>query len=118
MVRALIQPALVAFALAVALAGCSSGPVIDRLPGGLGLPADAPARPTTPYQYPAVHDMPPPRATKPMTDEELLKAEKDLQAARDRQEGRDGPTKKAASAPKKKPAGAKNDQTSGAGTSP
>ena len=45
------------------LSGCAPGPMIDRLPADVGgLPAGAPARPATPYQYPAVHDMPPARA--------------------------------------------------------
>jgi hypothetical protein len=57
------------------------------LPPSLGgLPADAPPRPDQPYQYPAVHDMPPPRSVKTLNDEELLKLEKDLNAARERQE--------------------------------
>ena len=63
----------------MALGGCSAGPMIDRLPGEMGgLPAGAPARPATPYQYPAVHDMPPPRSTTPMSEEEQFKLEKEL----------------------------------------
>jgi hypothetical protein len=56
----------------------------------MGVPAGAPARPATPYQYPAVHDMPPPRATAPMNDEEQFRLEKELQAVRDRQEAQEG----------------------------
>ncbi len=67
------------------LGGCSAGPIIDRLPEGIGLPAGAPARPATPYQYPAVHDMPPARATQPMSEEEQGKLERDLAGLRERQ---------------------------------
>jgi hypothetical protein len=69
----------------------SSGPswaqLQNLLPPSLGgLPADAPPRPDQPYQYPAVHDMPPPRAVKPLTDSELIKLQQELQAAREKQE--------------------------------
>ncbi len=74
--------------LAAALAGCSPGAMIDKLPADMGLPANTPARPETPYEYPAVHDMPPARASAPMTEEEQVKLEKDLANVRDRQEGR------------------------------
>jgi hypothetical protein len=104
--------------LAVALAGCSPGPMIDRLPGDMGLPPGAPARPATPYQYPAVHDMPPPRSTATMTEEEQLKLERELQAVRDRQDGRPSPAKKTAPAPKKQSSDGKSGQTSGVKTNP
>lgn len=128
MVRAHQASILAALGLATVLAGCSPGPMIDRLPGDMGLPAGAPARPTTPYQYPAVHDMPPARATAPMSDEEQLKLEKELTAVRERQEAqeakeaKEGPDKTAAqpakSQPaKKKPASAKSGQAAGAKTS-
>ena len=90
------------------LAGCASGPVIDQMPSNLGLPAGAPARPATPYVYPAVHDMPPPRATPTMTEEQQVKLEKELTAVRDRQEAHEGTAKKTAQAAKKKPATADN----------
>ena len=51
---------------------------------------NAPARPMTPYQYPAVHDIPPPRASAPMSDEEQLRLEKELRSVRDRQEAQEG----------------------------
>ena len=114
MMRTKIRPALAALGAVLWLAGCSPGPLVDRLPEGMGLPAGAPARPATPYQYPAVHDMPPPRATRPMTEEELLKAEKDLRLARDRQEIREGQGPGAAPAAKKRPADAKSGQAAGA----
>lgn len=82
-----------ALATALALAGCASGQVVDSVPESLGgLPAGAPARPVTPYQYPAVHDMPPARATQPMTEEEVYNTEKELRAVRDRQEAVAGET--------------------------
>jgi hypothetical protein len=103
--------------LLVAVGGCSAGPIIDRLPGDLGLPAGAPARPEKPLEYPAVHDMPPSRLSVPMTEEEQVKAEKELTALRDRQEGRPPAGKKGA--PAKKPSAAgQNGQTTGAKPNP
>ena len=65
--------------LAAGLSGCSPGPMIDKIPTDImGLPAGTPMRPDTPYNYPAVHDMPPDRASVPMSDEEQLRLEKDL----------------------------------------
>jgi len=107
-----------ALSLAAVLAGCAPGPIIDRLPGELGLPAGAPARPETPYEYPAVHDMPPNRASSPMTEEEQVRLEKELINVRDRQEGRPPATKKAAPTAKKPPKGAQNGQTDGAKANP
>ena len=74
-------------ALAAGLAGCSAGSVIDKLPGSMGEPGDTPVRPTAAYQYPAVHDMPPSRADQPLTDEQQVQMEKDLEKVRDRQLG-------------------------------
>ena len=91
-------------ALPLGLAGCTAGPMIDSLPANVGLPAGAPERPVTPYQYPAVHDMPPPRATPAMSEEEQVRVEKELSATRDRQEAREGKDKKPAATPKRKPA--------------
>lgn len=108
-------------AMLVGLVGCSAGPLIgDRLPEAAGgLPAGAPARPTTPYQFPAVHDMPPPRDTKPLSDEDQAKLEKELQATRDRQAaqaGDDAAAQQDQPAPdaKKPAAGAKAKQNTGA----
>ena len=106
------------FGLAAALAGSSPSAMIDKLPAGMGLPANAPARPETPYEYPAVHDMPPARASVPMTEEEQVKLEKDLVSVRDRQEGRPPPGKKAVPAAKKPPNDAANGQTAGAKANP
>jgi hypothetical protein len=97
MARVFARSVLPVLGLAVALCGCSSGALIDKLPGDMGEPADAPARPDTPYVYPAVHDMPPPRETPAMTEEQQVKLEKDLEATRDRQETQE----KAAEAPEK-----------------
>jgi hypothetical protein len=107
-----------ALGLAALLAACAPGPIIDRLPGELGLPAGAPARPETPYEYPAVHDMPPDRASTPMTEEEQVRLEKELANVRDRQEGRPPAAKKRAPAPKKPPKDAQNSQTDGAKANP
>src|SRR5262249_11712156 len=59
--------------------------VADHLPNALGgLPDGTPQRPTSSMPYPAVHDMPPPRATTVLTAEETKKLESDLVAARNR----------------------------------
>ena len=113
MKRALQRSILVALALATSLAGCSSGAVIDQMPSTMGLPAGTPERPTTPYVYPAVHDMPPPRVTPTMSEEQQVKEEEELKAVRDRQEARDGVAKKTAQPAKKKPATADTGQAAG-----
>lgn len=107
-----------ALGLAGILAGCAPGPIIDRLPGELGLPAGAPARPETPYEYPAVHEMPPDRASSPLTEEERVRLEKELINVRDRQEGRPAATKNAAPKAKNPPKGTQNGQTDGAKANP
>ena len=122
MMRGFGRTALTALGLALVLGGCSSGAFIDKLPGEMAEPADAPARPVTPYVFPAVHDIPPPRATPTMTEDQQIKLENDLAAARDRQETRE----KAAAAPpprakKKQPAAQKGedaDAQDGAKTKP
>ena len=122
MERALQRSILAALTLAMALAGCSSGAVIDKLPGDMGLPAGTPERPVTAYEYPAVHDMPPPRATPTMSEEQQVKEEEELKAVRERQEARDGPAKKTAQPAKKKPTTADTGQAAavqdGAKTNP
>jgi hypothetical protein len=122
MVRVFKRSLWAVFGAAVALAGCSPGPLIDRLPSDLGLPAGAPARPVAPYDYPAVHDMPPDRPSTPMTEEEQVKLEKDLARARDQQEGRlpqvKPPAKKPAPAAKKPSKDDENGQTAGAKPNP
>ena len=119
MERALQRSILAALTLATAtaLAGCSSGAVIDKLPGDMGLPAGTPERPTTPYVYPAVHDMPPPRPTQPMSEEQQKKLENELAAVRDRQEAREEP-KKPGQITKKKAVPANNAQNGGVKTNP
>ena len=86
----MVRSLLAALAVAASLAGCSAGPLSDSLkqmPESLGgLPPDAPKTPAMPYQYPAVHDMPPPRSTEPMSEDKQYQLEKELNAIRDRQE--------------------------------
>jgi hypothetical protein len=101
MMRVFHASMMVVLVLAAALAGCAAGPLADQLPGDMGLPKDAPARPIAPYQFPAVHDMPPPRATRPLNDEEQFKLEKELGAVRDRQQAEEGQTGSKASKGKK-----------------
>ena len=108
-----------ALGLATILTGCAPGSMIDRLPGELGgLPAGAPARPEAPYEYPAVHDMPPDRVSSPMTEDEQVRLEKELINVRDRQEGRPAPAKKAAPTAKKPPKDVQNGQADGAKANP
>jgi hypothetical protein len=116
--RAVLERSLwAALGFATVLSGCSAGTIIERLPASMQPPADAPARPETPYPYPAVHDMPPDRATVPMTEEEQVKLEKDLAKARDRQEGHPA-AKKAATTLKKPPKDAQSGQSDGAKANP
>jgi hypothetical protein len=85
---ALLQRTMAAVAiLAAVLSGCSAGSIGDTLPESMGgLPGGAPARPNvTNRQYPGVHDIPPPRASQPMSEDDQVKLEKDLQGLRDRQ---------------------------------
>lgn len=121
--QAVLGGCLLTAAMVLGLAGCSANPLADRLPEAAGgLPAGAPARPTTPYQYPAVHDMPPPRASKPLSEEDQVKLEKDLQATRDRQaaEANEEPPVQQSAAPakqaKKQPAGGKTGAKTGVNT--
>lgn len=114
-----------AVALSLGLGGCASGGMIDQLPPALGGEPDSlPKRPQIGYQFPAVHDMPPARASAPMSDSEQVRLEKELQAARDRQNALYGDdadkaaAAQAAAAAKKKPAPAKSGQASGAKTNP
>ena len=112
---------LAAAALAAALTGCSTNAVIDALPGAVGEPASAPVRPVADtYQYPAVHDMPPPRADQLMTDEQEAKMEQDLTKVRDQQEKQLGVNsgKKDAKTAKKKPPQEDDGQASGDKTNP
>jgi hypothetical protein len=60
----------------------------DQLPTAAGgLPEGAPQRPAAPTDYPAVHDLPPPRTDTMLSAEEQKKLEQDLAAARDRAAG-------------------------------
>ena len=82
--RALVAAGLVA--AAVALSGCGSM-IADHMPAAAGgLPEGSPQRPRAPAAFPAVHDMPPPRATTVLSDAEAKKLEDDLIATRNRAE--------------------------------
>src|ERR1700682_5288672 len=87
MVGFLQRSIVAAGVMAAALAGCSAGQLGDTLPNSMGgLPEGAPARAKTTRQFPAGHDMRARRSTTPISDEDQLKLEKDLQAARAKQE--------------------------------
>jgi hypothetical protein len=76
---------LALLAAGTGMAGCSGATVADHLPPATGgLPQNAPPRPSTPGEYPAVHDMPPPRSSSVLTEEEQKKLEDELIAARKR----------------------------------
>ena len=79
---------LLVFALPAALAGCSAASLVESAPFDMGMPAGAPARPAVAPQFPAVHDMPPPRADSTLSEDEQEKLERELMAVRDSQEGR------------------------------
>jgi hypothetical protein len=71
-------------ALACSLASCSS--VLSELPTQVGgLPDGTPERPASPRAYPAVHDMPPPRAGTVLTEAEKNQVEAELAAMREEQ---------------------------------
>lgn len=72
-------------ALLAALAATACTSTISNLPF-VGEPDKLPPRPETPASYPAVHDLPAPRDTKPLTEEQRKKLEAELAAARDKQE--------------------------------
>jgi hypothetical protein len=66
--------------LLIALAACAS------LPANMGgLPEAAPAPLANPPAFPAVHDMPPPRAAQMLDEDQQERLEKDLIATRERQ---------------------------------
>jgi hypothetical protein len=68
---------------AAVLAGCSTA--IDHIPTAIGgLPEGTPARPAEQAPYPAVHDMPPPRSSTPLTEAEKKLLKDDLIANRNR----------------------------------
>jgi hypothetical protein len=90
--RMILNPRLkfvgIAFGLLVVLAGCSSSSLnnlIAVMPAEVGLPADTPERSAEPAAYPAVHDMPPPRANTTLSAEEQVRLEDELVAVRARQ---------------------------------
>jgi hypothetical protein len=73
---------------AALVSGCSGSLIADHMPAAVGgLPEDAPARPTTDAPYPAVHNMPPARATTPLSYDQQKQLEDDLVATRNRYGG-------------------------------
>jgi hypothetical protein len=90
----------------VSLAACGS--ISEKMAEGMsglpavGLPQGAPERPATPVAFPAVHDMPPPRAASLLNEVEQQKMEDDLAGARDRQQAAAGNAPPPAPAAKKK----------------
>lgn len=77
--------------------GCSIGSVVADMPSAVGgLPANAPERPAQVAEYPAVHDMPPQRDAKPLSDAEQIRLQQDLAAQRERMGGAKAPRPQAA----------------------
>ena len=102
---------LIALGLVGALSACVPASVFEKLPGDMGVPAGTPEAPATPYQYPAVHDMPPARAEPVMTEEQQVKLQNELNAERERQEAGAMPGQKTTPPPKKKaPTAVKKDR--------
>ena len=109
------------------LAGCTSAGMVEHLsPEMGGLPADTPAKPSTQYQYPAVHDMPPARPVPALNETQQTKLQEDLNKLRDRQESLNAQASKSAAKPdakaktaKKKPSNPNlAGQAAGAKTNP
>jgi hypothetical protein len=98
--------------LAAALGGCSAASTVETA-FDTNLPAGTPARPLMAPQFPAVHDMPPPRREGTLSEDEQERLERELMAVRDGQEGRNPPA-----AAKKKPNPATANQPAGASRNP
>jgi hypothetical protein len=75
---------LCAIAIAAVLSGCTS--TFANLPW-IGEPPGLPERPEQPPAFPAVHDMPPPRDTKLLTEGERKQLEAELANQRGRPAG-------------------------------
>jgi hypothetical protein len=74
---------LLVLTAALSAAGCANiGTTVPVWAGGE--PAGVPARSVEPANYPNVHDLPPPRATKPVSEAEQARMEADLIALRKR----------------------------------
>jgi hypothetical protein len=76
-------------ALLALLGGCANvgaGNIGESLPQAWGgISPDAPKRPAVEAPYPAVHDLPPQRAERPLDADQQLRLQKDLAATRARQ---------------------------------
>ena len=79
----------IAFA-AILLGGCANvgaGNIGESLPQAWGgISPDVPKRPAVEAPYPAVHDLPPERAERPLDSDQQLRLQKDLAATRTRQQ--------------------------------
>jgi hypothetical protein len=96
-------------AMAGLLSACSSSRIGDSLPPSLsGLPAGVPERPAVQPDYPAVYDLPPPRADTMLSDAEKKSLKDELIASRERAALRAGVKKPEAT----KPATAKRPESS------
>jgi hypothetical protein len=88
--RKLRQFAQLSLGLTLALAGAGPLASCSTMGGDIptamgGLPDGAPARPQAPPPYPAVHDMPPPRSSAVLTEEEKKRVEAELAVMREQQ---------------------------------
>jgi hypothetical protein len=71
------------------LAACSSTQITDMVPTAAGgLPENAPARPATAPEYPAVNAMPQRREALPLTDDEIKRTQAEMTTLRQQQEQR------------------------------
>jgi hypothetical protein len=71
------------------LAACSSTQITDMVPTAAGgLPDNAPTRPATAPEYPAVNAMPQRREALPLTDDEIKRTQAEMTTLRQQQEQR------------------------------
>jgi hypothetical protein len=71
-------------ALALLLPGLAAAQTASSNP--FRPPPDAPPPSAVPPPYPAIHDLPPPRTTQPLSSEEQLRLERELSGIRARHE--------------------------------
>jgi hypothetical protein len=104
-----LAPLLTLGFAAALLAACSSTTLTDMIPSAAGgLPENAPARPATAPEYPAVNAMPQHRDVLPLTDDEVKRTQSELSTLRQQQEQRAAEAEpKPAAAPAKKKVAAK-----------
>lgn len=106
------------------LSSCSASRIADSLPPSLGgLPEGVPERPAVQPEYPAVHDLPPPRADSTLSEAEKKSLKNELITTRERAVLRAGAKKtetttKRASAKRPESSDSGNPQSAGTARNP